>query len=392
MRRPFLAVTVAVVLAVVALPACSSSSDSSTRTILTDFNYDQFATSYMANFPLVTSVHPGDTIQFKQAWTGEAHTVTFGTLLKPLSDIMHPFLTGEKPVPEDEPPGLEDAQQAVPALFGDKDANQTAAQPCYLQAAPLPADEKPCPKVTQPAFTGREAFYNSGFIPYLGNNGNQFKMTVSKTAAPGDYYYQCLLHGAGMSGYLRVVPASQKTPSQSAVSSAATKKLAETTKLLVQANKDALAKKWDLRPGTPHIDILAGTATPESAFPFALVDEFYPKKFTAKVGQKVTWMINGHTVSFHVPKYGPQLEIDSKTGAVHLNVQAYNPVGLNIPESDDHSDAPTPPFDGGSYDGSKFISTGVQGGLAFSLTFTKVGTYQYACTIHPRMVGTLIVK
>ena len=382
---------IVVALAAVVLPACGSSSDSSTRTILTDFNYDQFATTYMANFPFITQVHPGDSIQFKQAWTGEAHTVTFGTLLKPLSDIMHPYMTGEKPVPDQEPPGLQEAQQALPSLFGAKDVNQTAGQPCFLQSAPLPADEKPCPKVAQPAFTGREAFYSSGFIPYLGNNGNQFKMKLSSTIAPGDYYYYCLLHGAGMAGFLRVVPASQKTPSQSAVNSAATKKLAETTKLLVQANKDALAKKWDLPPGTPNIDILAGTGTPQSAFPFALVDEFYPKKFTAKVGQKVTWMINGHTVSFHVPKYGPQLVTDSKSGAVHLNLQAYNPVGVNIPESDPSSDN-TPPFDGGTYDGSKFISTGVQGGLAFSLTFTKAGTYQYACTIHPRMVGTLIVR
>lgn len=379
-----------IALSAVVVPACGGGGGN-TRTILTDFNYDQFATSYMADFPFVTQVHPGDAVQFKQAWTGEAHTVTFGTLLKPLSDIMHPYLTGEKPVPDQEPPGLQDAQGALPELFGDKDVNQTAGQPCFLQTGPLPKDDKACPKVKQPEFTGREAFFSSGFIPYQGNNGNRFKMKLSSTIATGDYFFYCLLHGAGMSGYLRVVPPSQKTPSQSAVSEAARKKLDETTALLVKAHKDALAKKWDLPPGT-NIDILAGTATPESAFPFALVDEYYPKTFTAKVGQKVTWMINGHTVSFRVPKYGPQLTVDNKTGEVHLNLQAYNPVGLTIPPEDPASDAPQPPFDGGRYDGSKFLSSGVQHGLALSLTFTQAGVYQYACTIHPRMVGTLVVQ
>ena len=381
-----------VAIAGLVLPACSgSSSGGSTRTVLGDFNYDQFATSIMGYFPRVTEVHPGDKVVFKQAWTGEAHTVTFGTLVKPLSDIMTPYLTGAKPVPEQEPPGLEDASNKLPSLFGEKDANQTAAQPCFLASGALPPDGKACPRLAQPDFKGTEPFYSSGFIPYEGNNGNKFQMTLASSIKPGDYYFYCLLHGPAMGGVLRVKPSSDKVPSQSAVNATARQQLDQPLKQLTKLHRNALAKKWDLPPNTPHIDVLAGVTTPDSALTFGLTDEFYPKTFTAKVGQKVTWLLFGHTVSFKVPKYGPQLTVDPKTHAVHLNQQAYNPVGVNIPEFGDPN-APTPPFDAGTYDGSKFLSSGVQFGMAFSLTFTKPGTYPYACTIHPRMVGTLVVK
>jgi plastocyanin len=378
----------------VAAPACgkSGSSDSSagTRTILTDFNHDEFATSIMGYFPRVTAVHPGDKIVFKQAWTGEAHTVTLGTLVKPLGDFLQPYLTGAKPIPEgDEPPELEALSQPLPPLFGDKDANQTASQPCYLNAAPLPSDEKACPRVAQPEFTGKEVFYNSGFIPYEGNNGNKYSMTLAKDVAPGTYFYMCLLHGGGMGGYLEVRPASAAVPSQAAVNSLARTQLNGVIKSLAAENKKALAKKFDFPPSMPHFDVAAGASTPDSEITFGLVNEFYPKKFTTKVGQKVTWLIFGHTVSFHVPKYGPQLRVDPKTNEVHLNLKAYNPVGVDIPEGEPSNKATE--ADAGNYDGSKYLSSGAQFNVLYSITFTKVGTYQYACTIHPRMVGTLTV-
>lgn len=389
MKRLGMLVTLAV--ALVALPACSGSSNASGggRTILTDYNYDQFATSYMAYFPRITRVHPGQTVVFKQAWTGEPHTVTFGTLLKPIDDIVRPYLTGAKQPPPGEPPGLEAAASAIPQLFGQTGANQTAAEPCYLDNGSLPNGEKPCPKRPQPAFTGREAFFNSGFIPYEGNNGNSFKMRLSSTIAPGLYYYYCLMHGPAMGGYLDVKPASVAIPSQTEVNRSARAELDAVTKELTAADKDGLAKKWDLPPGSPHIDVLAGVSTPEDSLTFGNVNEYFPHTFTVRVGQKVTWLINGHSVSFHVPKYGPQFTVNTRTGFVKLNDQAYNAVGIDIPET--QGDAPPPPVDGGSYNGSKFLSTGPQFGLVFSLTFTKPGTYQYACTIHPRQIGKIIV-
>jgi plastocyanin len=372
------------------LPACSSGAAESTRTILVDYNHDQFATSVFGYFPQFTQVHPGDKIIFKQAWTGEAHTVTMGTVVDELGKLVKPYFTGEKPIPEGDPPEVIEASKGLPSFFGRTEINQTAAQPCFLRSGSLPDGGKACPRVLQPAFTGRETFYNSGFIPYEGNNGNKFTMTLAKSIAPGEYYYYCLIHGAGMAGWLTVKPKSEAIPSN-ATSKAASKEIRASMKDFTAAYDSARSGKADLPPSDPKPDILAGTFTSEKARIFGFVDEFVPKRFTAKVGQKVTWFIAAHTVSFKVPKYGPQLRIDPKTHVVTYNKQAYDAVGVSIPEPPSE-DEPPPPTDGGTYDGSKFLSTGVQGGLVFSLTFTKAGTYQYACAVHPRMVGTLVVK
>jgi plastocyanin len=39
-----------------------------------------------------------------------------------------------------------------------------------------------------------------------------------------------------------------------------------------------------------------------------------------------------------------------------------------------------------------FRSAAIDGGEHFSYKFAKPGTYKYVCTIHPRMVGTIVVK
>ncbi|HZN13511.1 MAG TPA: hypothetical protein VFB78_04530 [Acidimicrobiales bacterium] len=384
---------VVVLLAGLALPGCGNSG-SPTRTVLTDFTHDQFGVSLFGFFPRITQVHPGDTIQFKQAWSGDAHTVTFGTLLNSIGNIVKPYYEGKlQPPPDDEsPPGLDEESAKIPFPFDGEDVNQTAGQPCFLKDGPLRTDRKACRRVTQPTFTGREAFYSSGFIPYAGNNGNKFKMKLSPTIAPGEYFYYCLMHGAGMGGFLQVRPKSQSIPNQGEVNRAAQKEVDSAIKGLAKADKDAKAGKWDLPPGTPKVDVLAGTFSPGDGITFGLVDEYYPKRFEAKVGQKVTWMLQGHTVSFKVPKYGPQLSFDPKTHFVSQNAKAYLPVGVTVPETNPDDNESPPPVDAGNYDGSKFLSSGVQFGLAFSITFTKAGTYQYACLVHPRQVGTLVVK
>ena len=39
-----------------------------------------------------------------------------------------------------------------------------------------------------------------------------------------------------------------------------------------------------------------------------------------------------------------------------------------------------------------FKSPGLDGGDSFTMKFDKPGTYQYICTIHPHMHGTIVVK
>ena len=45
-----------------------------------------------------------------------------------------------------------------------------------------------------------------------------------------------------------------------------------------------------------------------------------------------------------------------------------------------------------SVDGKTFRSKGLDTGDKFSFTFTEPGTYEYVCSIHKQMKGTIIVK
>ena len=52
-----------------------------TRTVLVDYSHDEFASFMAAYFPRHLTAAAGDTVVFKQTWTGEPHTVTGGTLV-----------------------------------------------------------------------------------------------------------------------------------------------------------------------------------------------------------------------------------------------------------------------------------------------------------------------
>src|SRR5687768_15668272 len=60
--------------------ACAGAS-SGTRTVRVDFRHDEFASHYWRYFPGTVYAHPGDEVVFDQQWTGEPHTVTFGTIV-----------------------------------------------------------------------------------------------------------------------------------------------------------------------------------------------------------------------------------------------------------------------------------------------------------------------
>lgn len=42
--------------------------------------------------------------------------------------------------------------------------------------------------------------------------------------------------------------------------------------------------------------------------------------------------------------------------------------------------------------GGEFRSGAMDGGDSFSFKFDKPGTYHYVCSIHPKMIGTIVVK
>jgi plastocyanin len=208
-----------VVLLFTASAAFACSSGGGGRQVLVDYNNPDFANIAISYFPKVVNVHPGDTVHFKQAWNGEPHSVTMGTLTEKALGIINPLME-KYPNGEGAPP---EAQQQFDAAFkdlpfmldDDNNVVQAAAQPCFLDSGTPPTERtKACPKRAQPAFTGKQAYYSSGFIPYAGNNGNSYDVKLAADIKPGTYHFYCDFHGPEMQGQIVVKPKGAAIPGQ----------------------------------------------------------------------------------------------------------------------------------------------------------------------------------
>jgi plastocyanin len=103
---------------------------------------------------------------------------------------------------------------------------------------------------------------------------------------------------------------------------------------------------------------------------------FYPRQLTVHAGDTVTWQFDGfHNVTFLSGATPPQFAI--KDGdKMYANPKVFFPAG------------------GNAYDGVGFHNSGTPQGdkpFSYSLTFTKPGRYEYACTIHAGMAGVINV-
>jgi plastocyanin len=344
--------------------------------------------------------------------------VTLGKLVEPLEKAAAPYIVkyhqaGFAALPKAEPKGLEAAAAKLPPFFDDKTQQvaQNGGQPCFLDSGEPPKDTKtPCKKRPQPAFTGREAFYNSGYIHYAGPSGNTFRMPIAKDATPGRYYFFCLIHGPLMAGYVDIKQSSSKIPSQGTVTKTASKEINQWTGSLLQAWNTANAGKIVpppeakelAAPGSKYFkgNLVGLGALPDAKLQFEnFIDEFVPRKTTAKVGQPVTWTtFGGHTISFDVPKYFPIATVKSD-GTVFYNPKVDQPAGGSpkLPEVNENG-PPGPPqkIDGGTWDGTHFWSSGVINTAddqyaQYTLRFSKPGTYRYACLVHPAMVADITI-
>ncbi len=427
-------ITVATALAMIAtvLVGCgggSSSNDSGgeIRQVLVDYRHDETETSMFDYYPRKVTVRPGDTVEFEQAWTGEPHSVTFGSIVDPVLTPIISLLTkiesaGEFPSGE-EPEEFKAFN--LPFVFdheGGEDSSlvQNAAQPCYVtEADAWPGDRKsPCPKRAQPKFTGSDAVYSSGIIPYEGVGGNTFRVPVAANAKPGTYGYYCNVHGPLQYGQVEIVPKGTDIPSSRDVAEAARKESKSRTEVMVANYKAAKAGKVVVAGETGDEEIatkgknLIGVPSPffyKKKLVHGIINEFVPKQMTAKANEKVRWTFAGmHTISFNVPKYFPVFTI-ANDGNVEFNPKASAPAGWPGPpkppddgggegggEGGERGGPPPEPVkvDAGPWDGKGFRSSGLDFGEGdeFSVTFTKSGTYPFACLIHPSMVGTIVVK
>ncbi|MEO7803422.1 MAG: hypothetical protein ABIS18_03040 [Actinomycetota bacterium] len=399
--------------------ACARTDPSApqTRTVLADFSHDEFSSFFLDYFPGRITVRPGDTVEFKQTWTGEPHSVTAGTLVDTMMNLVKPYKEaaerGEE-LPKEEPPEVEASFQSLPWMFADEDKiAQNGAQPCYLQTGTPPKDtETPCKQVPQPAFNGKQSYYHSGFIPYEGPKGNKFSAKMSDDIKPGIYNYYCNLHGPFMSAEIEIKAKGSAIPSQDEVNRKARKEIEKASSPLRKEFRNAGSKKLAPKEQERTALVEAGVMK-EGELLFtgnlagvpvdgpnvqAGINEFVPRTIKAKVGQKVSWTQFGrHTISFDVPKYFPSFSI-AKGGKVVINPKLTPPAGGSpeVPEQP-HGEGPSKPpvIDGGTWDGKGFFSSGLIAGdpfLVYSLRFSKPGKYVYACLIHPPMVGTVEVS
>ena len=397
------------VLAVMGLGACGqdgllAGGSGSGRTIEVDYHSNDFAGSFLGFFPREVTLKPGMTVNFHQTWTGEPHSVSFGSLVDknikgPLLDLLDDVAAGKARLP-DEPPDSYDPKfwdERMPELFAAQDGlSQAAAHPCYAKTEKdLPLDQKPCAKADQqqPEFNGRYAYYSSGFIPFEGERGNTFKMKIAEDAKPGTYFYYCNVHGIPMGGKITIAK-DANVESQAALNRRGKTEAERIIEPLAKVYAKEKAGKSEFK--LP----LAGSGDETTQSAEGVINEFTPRTITSKVGEKVTWtFLSNHTISFNVPPYTPLFKFNKKD-ELQFNDALDKASGgwPGPPEGHDNYDGPPPPaihLDAGNFDGSgglKSSGVGFNLGDTYSVTFTKAGTYPYACLIHPGMIGKVVVK
>ncbi|MGI8426784.1 MAG: cupredoxin domain-containing protein [Actinomycetota bacterium] len=394
---------------VLLLASCSSNeSGPQTRTVRVDYLHDEFPTAIFEYFPRALTVRQGDTVSFQQDWTGDAHTVTMGTLVDKMMALASPLVErlrkGDE-VKEEEYAAVDESPEmkALPFFFGQGGVAQNAAQPCYLNSGNPPTEaDQTCPKTKKPEFNGRQSFFNSGFIPYEGVGKNEFKVKFAGDTKPGSYFYYCNLHGPAMSGKVTVKPKGASIPSQAVVNRQAIELIDKQMKPIKSVVSTYNSKGKVDKDGRTITGNIAGVYPGEQVV-FGGANAFLPKAIEAEVGETVTWTFDGrHSVSFDVPPYFPIYSV-KRDGQVSINPKIEEPAGGSppLPEEPDGPPAEGAPppkpleIDGGTWDGNGYFSSGLfhgEGDATYSVRIGKPGKYNYACVIHPAMVGTIVVK
>jgi len=112
---------------------------------------------------------------------------------------------------------------------------------------------------------------------------------------------------------------------------------------------------------------------------------FYPDTITVNVGDTIVWKLKSaepHTVTF--PKAGdkaPDLTIPEGGDSQRI---LFNPLAA-LPQGGST-------YDGTALTGSGQMDPGPQFPKEYKLTFTQPGTFQYVCTFHSMMKGTVAVQ
>lgn len=295
----------------------------------------------------------------------------------------------------------EEAFTGLPDAFDDDgELSQNLGQPCFLDEGGPPEDPATaCAKADQeqPAFTGRQSYFNSGVIRYEGERSNTFRVQIASDAKTGSFLFYCAIHGFGQRSAVEIVDAAADVPTQSQINTEVRAATSNETKVLGEIFRDA---EDDLTVELPGFDEpLQGPFAGLPGEDHTGINEFVPRQLAAKVGDPITWKMMGadHTISFNVPKYFPIMEF-LDDGTVRINPKmrpaAGDAVPYEPPEESEGEDVATRRHDGGTFDGDGFWSSGLissHGLLEYTLRISKPGTFSYACLLHPQMIGDIKV-
>jgi plastocyanin len=205
-----------------------------------------------------------------------------------------------------------------------------------------------------------------------------------KFTKKGSYTYYCTIH-VGQKGTVKVVGKGKAIPSNKANAKAAKKEYGKVAKRLIADAKFA---------GPPGNAVEAGHDTIETT-----LFRFFPATKSVPVGTTVTFAMSPKTTEAHTISFGPPDYLKGITDAF-IAPDPANPEGLPVFNAliAFPSDVPTLPAYDGTNHGNGFLSGGVidrdaatPGGAENQITFSKAGTYNYICLIHPDMKGSIVV-
>lgn len=389
-------VVVAIVLTLIGA-ACSDKKGSGATSISVhlDGKTDRYTGAFTAFFPSDPTVHPGATIDFSiPHFSGEPHTITLGTLVDTGVAKLDKLGPTASPADQENAPEVKNLpdvfNHAVPKN-GPPDANQSAAQPCFLDSGIPPLSETgsapACPKRAQPEFNGRQSFYNGGA---LFEDKASWSMKLSKDIKPGTYAMICLIHRGAMTGKITVAKKSKDVPTAEATTARGDQQFNDLVNKLQPAADNAAKATLDKAIG--------GSGLPDVGN--AIVAQFGPKDITIAAGKSVTWqMLLFHTISLNAPEDAVGLFVKNADGSVHFNPKG-SPAAVpplpdayaNFPPTTDKPYV----YDIGNFDGKGFKNTATLGSIppsfiSVKVTFTKAGTYPVRCLIHPDMKATVKV-
>ena len=232
--------------------------------------------------------------------------------------------------------------------------------------------------------------FNSGFMSNRspGNDkppNNTFSLVFER---PGTYEYRCLIHRDHRGTVIVLARDTEDVPSQDFIDAKAREQRAI---LLAQADRlrqDLGNARTEPGPnGSTMWHVRAGGAAFD---PKAEIFEFFLPEITIEEGDTVVWSTIAptiHTVTFHPGLPEPLIVFSepSELGGPAMLVPNDEAMFPNKPAGE---------FEGTGLWGSGLISTsGSAGGNAFTMTFTKAGTYDYKCLVHSDlgMEGTITV-